>query len=198
MAATLEGQLQSAPGAAVSQKLSRTLGGVKLQPMWKFFDRLYLVGGYLAAICMLCIFALTMAQIAGRLIGYSLRGATDYAGYFMAASAFLAFAHTLNRGVHVRIELFLSMLGRYRIWAERICFLCSVAIAVWFSYYCWKMVYWSYVLGDVSQGLDATPLWIPQTTMAIGASLLTLAIADHGLRLVLTGDHGIETAPEAV
>jgi TRAP-type C4-dicarboxylate transport system permease small subunit len=198
MAATLEGQLQGAPGAVAGQELALRLAGVKLQPVWKQLDRLYLAGGYLAAICMLCIFALTMAQITGRLVGYNLRGATDYAGYFMAASAFLAFAHTLNRGVHVRIELFLSMLGTYRRWAEKICFLCSAAIALWFAYYFWKLVYWSYLLGDVSQGLDATPIWIPQTTMAIGASLLAVAIADHGLRLLLTGDHGIETAPEAV
>lgn len=171
---------------------------MKLQKIWKRLDRLYLLSGYLAAVCMLGIFALTMAQIGGRLIGLNLRGATDYAGYFMAASAFLAFAHTLNRGVHIRIELFLSMLGGFRRWAEIACFLCSTAIAVWFAYYSWTLVYWSYVLGDVSQGLDATPLWIPQLTMAAGASLLALAVADHGLRLALTGNHGIPIAPDAV
>lgn len=198
MTATLEGQLQGAPAVAASHELGRAFGGPNLQPVWKQLDRLYLASGYLAAFCMVCIFALTMAQIAGRLVGQNLSGITDYAGYFMAASAFLAFAHTFNRGVHVRIELFLSMLGQYRYWAEKLCFLCSTAIAVWFSYYCWTMVYWSYVLGDVSQGLDATPLWIPQLSMAVGASLLALAVADHGLRLVLTGDHGIEAAPDAV
>jgi TRAP-type C4-dicarboxylate transport system permease small subunit len=194
MTATLEGQLPTPAGAGVSQ----TLGRLKLEPVWRQLDRLYLASGYLAAFCMVCIFVLTMAQIGGRLIGQNLRGVTDYAGYFMAASAFLAFAHTLNRGAHVRIELFLSMLGSYRNWAEKLCFLCSTAIAVWFSYYTWTMVYWSYALGDVSQGLDATPLWIPQLSMAFGASLLALAVADHGLRLVLTGDHGIEAAPDAV
>jgi len=198
MTATLEGQLQGAPGARVSRQLGRNLGGIRLQTIWKHLDRLYLASGYLAAFCMVGIFALTMAQIVGRLIGHNLRGVTDYAGYFMAASAFLAFAHTLNRGAHVRIELFLSMLGKYRSWAEKISFLCSTAIAAWFAYYSWAMVYWSYALGDVSQGLDETPLWIPQLTMAIGASLLALAVADHGLRLILTGDHGIETAPDAV
>jgi TRAP-type C4-dicarboxylate transport system permease small subunit len=172
--------------------------GVTLEKLWRGLDRLYLSCGYLAAFSMVAIFALTMAQIFGRLVGINMRGITDYAGYFMAASAFLAFAHTLNRGVHVRIELFLSMLGRRRVWGERVCFIVSTAIAAWFAYHCWTLVYWSYALGDVSQGLDATPMWIPQLTMAVGATLLAIAVADHGARLVLTGDHGIETAPDAV
>ena len=57
------------------------------------------------------------------------------------------------------------------------------------------MVYWSYALGDVSQGLDATPIWIPQLSMAFGVSLLAVAVIDHGLRLLLTGDHQIPASP---
>ncbi len=161
-------------------------------------DRLYLYCGYLAAFFMVLIFAVTMLQIIGRYVGFNPRGLTDYVGYFMGASAFLSFAHTLNRGVHVRIELFLAMLGRYRHWAEKFSFLLSTMIAFWLAYYSWAEVYWSYALGDISQGLDATPLWIPQSSMAIGLSLLAIAVTDHGLRLVITGDHGIETAAEAL
>jgi TRAP-type C4-dicarboxylate transport system permease small subunit len=166
--------------------------------IWSFLDRVYLGCGYLAAFAMVGIFLVTLAQIISRPLGIELRGSTDYAGYLMAASAFLAFAHALNRGAHVRIELFLSMLGRHRLWGERVCFLAAAAIATWFAYHCCAQTYLSYVLGDVSQGLDATPIWIPQLSMAIGASLLALAVADHALRLFLTGDHGIELAPDAV
>jgi TRAP-type C4-dicarboxylate transport system permease small subunit len=174
-------------------RISRTLVRI-----WAGLDRLYLWCGYLAAFCLVGIFATTMVQIGGRLLGFGVRGATDYAGYFMAASAFLAFAHAFNRGAHVRIELFLSLMGRLRPLAEKLSFAASAAIACWFAYHCWAMVYWSYILGDVSQGLDATPIWIPQLTMAIGVSLFALAVADHGLRLLLAGDHGIESAPDAV
>jgi hypothetical protein len=41
-------------------------------------------------------------------------------------------------------------------------------------------------------------VWIPQLSMAVGVSLMALAVVDHGLRLVITGDHGIETAPDAL
>jgi TRAP-type mannitol/chloroaromatic compound transport system permease small subunit len=166
--------------------------------VWALLDRLYFYCGYLAAFFMVLIFATTMLQIVGRYIGFNPRGLTDYAGYFMGASAFLAFAHTLNRGAHVRIELFLSMLGSHRHIAEKFSFAVSTAVAAWLAYYSWSEVCWSYALGDMSQGLDATPIWIPQSTMALGMTLLAIAVADHGLRLVLTGDHQIETAAEAL
>jgi TRAP-type mannitol/chloroaromatic compound transport system permease small subunit len=178
--------------------VERVTGSNMLGRLWNLLDRLYLYCGYLAAFFLLCIFAVTMLQVCGRLVGYNPRGATDYAGYFMAASAFLAFAHTLNKGAHVRIELFLSLAGRYRSWAEIFSFVVSAIIAVWFSYHSWALVYWSYVLGDISQGLDATPVWIPQLSMAVGVNLLAIAVIDHGLRLIFTGDHEIETAAEAL
>jgi TRAP-type C4-dicarboxylate transport system permease small subunit len=169
-----------------------------LEKTWSRLDRLYLYCGYLAAFCMVCIFVVTMVQIAGRAVGYNPRGLTSYAGYLMAASAFLAFAHTLNKGAHVRIELFLSMMGRFRIIAEWFSFLVSTIIATWLTYFAWAMVYYSYILNDVSTEMDATALWIPQSSMAIGITMMAICVVDHSLRLVLTGDHGIQSAPDAL
>ncbi len=161
-------------------------------------DRIYLWAGYLAGAAMVGVFAITMAQITTRWFGIPLNGATAYAGYFMAASTFFAFAHTFNYGAHVRIEMVLSVLGRGRKIGEWIAFAVSSAIACWFAWYAWDMVYWSYVLGDISQELDATPLWIPQLVMSLGLTLFAISIVDHGLRLVLTGSHGIPESPDAL
>ncbi len=51
---------------------------------------------------------------------------------------------------------------------------------------------WSYTLGDVSQGQDATPLWIPQLVMSVGTVLLALTMVDHFVRLLLTEHAGHE------
>jgi TRAP-type C4-dicarboxylate transport system permease small subunit len=161
-------------------------------------DSLYLAAGYFAGACMVAVFAITMAQVACRWFGIQLNGATAYAGYFMAASTFFAFAHTFNHGAHVRIELFLSLVGRGRKIGEWFAFFVSALVTVWFAYYAWDMVYWSYMLGDLSQELDATPLWIPQLAMALGLSLFALAVVDHGLRLVMTGHHEIPESPDAL
>jgi TRAP-type C4-dicarboxylate transport system permease small subunit len=169
-----------------------------LDGVWRMLDRIYLYCGYLAAFFLVCIFLTTMLQVASRLARFNITGLTDYAGYFMAASAFLAFAHTFNQGAHIRIELFLSMMGRFRRVAEWSSFIISAVIALWLAYYAWSMVYWSYALNDISQGLDATPIWIPQLSMALGFSVLALAVIDHSLRLILTGDHKLPASPDAL
>jgi TRAP-type C4-dicarboxylate transport system permease small subunit len=169
-----------------------------LDGVWGALDRLYLYTGYLAAFFLACIFLITIVQVASRLAGYNITGLTDYAGYFMAASAFLAFAHTFNQGAHIRIELFLSMMGRFRRMAEWVSFLVSAALAIWLSYYAWSMVYWSRTLHDISQGLDATPIWIPQMSMAVGLTILSICVVDHSLRLMLTGDHQLPASPDAL
>jgi TRAP-type C4-dicarboxylate transport system permease small subunit len=177
---------------AIATEAADTLAGSKtLTRIRKGLDALYLLSGYLSALCMIGILLMTMAQIGARLTGYNLRGAGDYAGYFMAASVFFGFPYALSQGSHIRIELFLGLFGRHRGWAERLCFSFSSVIALWFSYYCWKQVYFSYVFGDRSQGLDATPVWIPQLAMPLGVSLMTIAIMDNAIRLWATGRHGI-------
>jgi TRAP-type C4-dicarboxylate transport system permease small subunit len=182
-------------------KTGATAGTAKthaLDAVWNRLDRLYLYSGYLAAFCLVMIFLTTMLQVASRLSGNNITGLTDYAGYFMAASAFLAFAHTFNHGAHIRIELFMSMMGRLRIVAEWFSFAVAVVISGWLCWFAWSMVYWSYKLNDISQGLDATPIWIPQLSMAVGLSILALSVVDHCLRLILTGDHRLPASPDAL
>jgi TRAP-type C4-dicarboxylate transport system permease small subunit len=159
---------------------------------------LYLWSGYLAGFFILAVFVVTMVQITGRMIGFNPPGFTNYASYFMAASVFFGMAHTLDTGTHIRIELFLSMAGRARGLIERLGFIAACLISGWITYYAWSLVYWSVMLGDISEGMDATPLWIPQVSMALGLSLLCLAVADRTLRLMLLGDHGLAAAADAL
>ena len=154
-------------------------------------DFLYDAAGYLAAACLAGILVLTLAQIVTRYLGIPVRGLTDYAGYVMAASSFLAFAHALNHGAHVRISMVLTALGPYRRLGEIAALGVATAGAAWFAYYSCNMVYWSWMYGDISTGLDATPLWIPQSTMAVGTVLFAVALADNFLTLLFTGHDNI-------
>jgi TRAP-type C4-dicarboxylate transport system permease small subunit len=169
-----------------------------LDGVWRKLDCIYLYAGYLAAFFLVCIFLTTILQVFSRIAGINISGLTDYAGYCMAASAFLAFAHTFNKGAHIRIELFMSMMGRFRRQAEWFSFIVSAVIAGWLSYYTWSMVYWSQQLNDISTGLDATPIWIPQLSMAFGVTLLAICVIDHSLRLLLTGNHQLPASPDAL
>src|SRR5690606_15721017 len=157
----------------------------------RLLDALYLYAGVAAAVSMVIILLIILAQMICRALGIAFAGSSDYAGYFMAQASFLAFAHARNRGTHIRVGLLLNARGRHRRWAEVWCLSIAAIIAVWFAWHAAAAVRVSRMLGDVSQGQDATPLWIPQTGMAIGAAIFAIALVDHLVRALRYGDPGI-------
>ena len=165
----------------------RAVGGV-LRP---WLDRLYFLGGVLGACCLIVILTLVTLQMLARWTGEVFPGAPDYAGYFMAAASFLAFAYALNYGAHIRVSMLLNALGRYRYIGEIWCFAIGTGLTIFFARYAIKTAYWSYKLNDVSQGQDATPIWIPQIAMVVGTVILSIAMVDHLVRLIFTREHGI-------
>lgn len=154
-------------------------------------DALYFACGVLAALFLIAILVLITLQMMARWTGEVFPGAPDYAGYCMAASSFFAFAYALNHGSHIRVSLFLNALGRFRKWGEIWCFAVASAMAAYIAYYGIKAVQVSLKFNDISQGQDATPLWIPQMAMAIGATVLAIALFDHLVQLLVTGKHNI-------
>lgn len=142
-------------------------------------DRLYLASGVLSACLTTSILALILWQIGQRWTGsFLLRGIPEYAGYCLAASSFLAFPYALARGAHIQVNVVLEMLGTYRRTGQLIGLALSTAIAIYVAFYACRAVYLSYALNDISQGQDATPLWIPQMGMAAGTVLLAIALFD--------------------
>ena len=155
--------------------------------MRKALDRLYDAAGYLAAFFMIGILAMVLASVVGRLVGFNLRGSDAYAGYCMAAASFLALAHTLKRNEHIRVTLVLERFGGrikrpLELWSHATgTFFCAVL-----AFYSVRLAWQSHVFNDVSQGNDATPLWIPEIGMALGAIVLLVAMIDDFV-LVIRG-----------
>jgi TRAP-type C4-dicarboxylate transport system permease small subunit len=142
-------------------------------------DLLYDAAAWAAAFFMVGVLAMVLASVVGRLAGFNLRGSDAYAGYCMAAAAFLSLAHTLKRGEHIRVNLFLERFGRrathaLELWSHAAGGFFCIVLAL----FCVRLVWQSYTFNDVSQGNDATPLWIPQLAMAAGAIVLAIAMID--------------------
>ena len=156
-------------------------------------DALYLGCGVLAACCLVALLGLIVAQMVARWVGATFPGATSYAGYAMAAASFFAFAHALDRGAHIRVGILLKAAGSHRRWLEAWCLAVGAAAAWYLAFYAARLVSWSWTLGDVSQGQDATPLWIPQVPMAVGAVVLAIALTDHLVRMLLAREPGVGT-----
>ena len=158
-------------------------------PLRIWLDRLYDLGGGLAAVCLIALLIIICLQMMARWSGMVFLGSTAYAGYCMAAASFFALAHTLNHGGHIRVSLLLSQLGRYRRLAEIWCFGIGSVLAVFLAIYAIKAVQISIKLNDISQGQDATPIWIPQLPMAIGAALFAVAMIDRLIRILTGGSY---------
>lgn len=146
----------------------------------RLLDGLYAGTAALAALCMVALLAMVMLGVAGRQFGFHVPGTDAYAGYLMAAAGFLALAHTLKRGEHIRVTLLLEALhGRARRGLEIWALIGATLLAALFAFYSVRLAWQSRVLHDISTASDATPLWIPQLAMAFGTLVLLIAFLDE-------------------
>jgi len=146
----------------------------------KFLNALYDGAAALAALFMVLLLVMVLLSVVGRELGFYIRGTDAYAGYFMAAAGFLALAHTLKKGEHIRVTLLINAVkGRLKKAIEIWALVAAVALSALFAYYSVKLSINSFQFNDVSTGNDATPLWIPQISMGVGAVVLLIAFMDE-------------------
>jgi len=148
--------------------------------MRKWLDRLYDGAAAVAALFMIGLLAMVMLSIVSRQLHFHVPGTDAYAGYLMAGAGFLALAHTLKRGEHIRVTLILSALsGGARRALELWALGAASLLACLSAFYAVKLAWQSHVFNDVSTGNDATPLWIPQIAFAVGTLVLAIAFVDE-------------------
>jgi len=139
-------------------------------------DQLYKLGAYAAGALLILLCGLVLWSIIARALGLYAGGATDFAGYVMATSTFLALAYTFRSNGHIRVQLLIQRLGRSsRRGVEVFCLGFMALIAAYLAFYMARLTYDSWDFGERSEGADAILLWIPQTPVAIGAALLAMA-----------------------
>lgn len=147
--------------------------------MRKLLDRTYAAALGLAAVCMVGVLLCIVGSVITRQVNFHIDGLDSYAGYLMASAGFLALAGTLRHGEHIRVTLVLNALNpqnqnRLYVFAGLVGVVLSAALA----FYSIKLSFDSYTYNDMSTGSDATPLWIPQLSMALGTSLFFIAMVD--------------------
>ncbi len=151
-------------------------------------DRLYLLCGAVAAGAILIIALLVALSILTRLAGIYVGGLTEGAGYAMAAAGTFGLAYTFGAGGHIRVDLVLNLLPkRPRAAVELLALTITTAVIAFLAGYFIRMVSISWKFGDLSDGSDELPLWIPQFPAAIGFTIFAIALCHHLIRYLLTG-----------
>lgn len=173
-------------------------------------DRLYIVAGWLAALCLVLIASMVGAQLAGRIAdgimrlagmrpyGFIVEGLAEIAGYLLAASSLLALAPALKAGAHIRVTMLLGALGER---PRRLFELGAIAASLAFSaFMAWRMALLtidSWRFNEVSHGLVPLPLAYPQLAMFAGLAILTIALLDELLIVARRGRPSFSRSEDA-
>lgn len=147
----------------------------------------WLAAGFIAAICLLvvCQVGLNLldrvsSKVTGSAIGLTIPSYADFTGFFLAAASFLALAYTLKQGGHIRVSLVISHLNPLlRHLVEIWCIVLAAAVSIYFTWYTFSLTRESFIYNDLSPGMVAIPIWIPQTAMLIGLAVLSIALLDE-------------------
>lgn len=154
--------------------------------MLRLLDALYRIAGVIAAAAIVAITVLVSAQVCLNILAriggpdwsFTIPSYADFAGFLLAAATFLALAHTLRAGGHIRVNLAVQAAPPKIRWGLELAALSlGVLVAGTATWFCIDLVGESLRYGDMSTGIVAVPLWIPQLPMVFGLALLTVALA---------------------
>ena len=153
----------------------------------RLLDTLYLAAGGAAALMVLAVCVLMVGQSILRELHVATGAVNDVVAWCCAGAAFLAMAHAFKHGDFVRVTLTMEHLSpawqrRFEIAALAVGVAATGYLAWWANLY----TYESWVYNDIAQGLLPLPLWIPQSSFAIGSVLLWVALVDEWV-IVLRG-----------
>ena len=156
--------------------------------MRQLLDTIYRAAGALAAVFIVLIALLILAQIVGRWFDILVPSTEDFSGFFLAASSFLALAYTLQHDSHIRVTLVLQHIrtGQRRV-LELLVLVLAIALIAYASWWTTLLVIESWEFEEVTSGYVPVPLWIPQTPMALGLIILLVALVDR-LVCLLVGE----------
>jgi TRAP-type C4-dicarboxylate transport system permease small subunit len=151
-------------------------------------EPLYKLTAFLAAAALVSIAAVILADVFLRQFGGQVRSSDDYAGFALVATGMLGLAPTYRKGDHIRVGLLIDRLsGNSRKFFEFLCLAFALVAVSWAAWWAGRFVYDSWRFNELSQGLVAIPLWVPQSAMVFGLTVFAIALLEDLVRLITGG-----------
>jgi len=176
-----------------------------------FLNLLYRSSGVLAATFLAAICGIVLLQVGANLIdklagwvggeplGLLVPSYAEFTGYFLASASFLALPYTFREGGHIRVSLLIQHVsGGPRRAIELWCLAASAALTGYFTWFLIALVLESFEFGDVSPGMVPVALWIPQSGMALGLVILTIALVDDFIVVLRGGQPSYQDKGESL
>ena len=175
-------EVASTETAAADEHVERVLEGrssaltllTAMRAVTRTLDRVYLSMGYLCGTMFLLLALFITYQVIARKFNVVMAPGMDLmSGFTMAMASTWAFSYALRTGSHVRIDVLLPFMSpRVRWWADQAALASIVFFVSITAWKTWVMVLKSYEIGAVTNTYPLVPLWVPQTFVAIGFSML--------------------------
>lgn len=151
----------------------------------RLLNGLYGLGLVLSAASLAAIALLILAKIVGRWFGIIVPSAEDFTAFLLVSVLFNGLAYSFRHNAHIRVVLLLDRLGPNRRWVELFGLTLLLCLTTYLTVAFSRFVLETYVFGDLSTGMVAVPLWIPQSAMVFGMALFCLAVFEDWLRCLL-------------
>jgi len=167
----------------------------------RFSDGIAAASGAIATLCLVALLLLILAEVGSGLLGKFVPGlgseitvTWEYGAYLMGAVFLFGAAAGLRAGAHVRVSILLAHAGRgFTLVLELLATLIGLAVAGFLAWSLFQFTLRAWNNNQLSSG-SLTPLWIPDSVLALGAALLALQMATRLLRLLL----GLPTEDESL
>jgi len=149
-------------------------------------DRIDKIAVYLSAAGLVAMALILVTEVFLRLfVSRSTLIADEIASYMLAFISFMALGHTLRTGNHLRVELITNHLSAA---ARKVVEIISILIAIvsvcFLTAWLFRFVLQSYDYKVDSQSQLETPLWIPQSVLCVGTTVLILALISRLIRVL--------------
>ena len=151
-------------------------------------DAVYMAAAVLGAVCVALICVLMVFQSLGREFGLNTGATNDIVSWLCAAAAFFTMAHAFKHGDFVRVTLLLETVKpKTRRAMELVSLFIALLAVAYLAWWACRFTYQSYEFKELAQGLLPLPIWIPQSSFALGSLLLLVAVLDEFVIVVRGG-----------
>jgi TRAP-type C4-dicarboxylate transport system permease small subunit len=147
-------------------------------------------GGVLSGLIIIGVLAITAVSVVGRyVLGSPVPGVDEGVGFLVVAIVMCGAAEALRTGSHIGIDLVSGAVGpKGRRFLDALAHLAVLVFSVLLFRAAWHTVVFSREFEAYSTGQLELPLWIPQSTMLLGAGLLGFVALAKLIRTAAGGD----------
>ena len=161
----------------INSGLDRLLVGVDIGSLW--------MARAAGLLILLTVGLVTIEVLSRQIFGRSSVHATELTGYIMAISSSWAFAYTLMRKAHIRIDaMYLTLPTSVRSVLDLIAMLSLALFCVLVVGAAFEVAHHSYSGGSRANTPLGTPIWIPQLLWLIGLVWFSIAVVLLSLRVL--------------